>query len=189
MKKTVLTALILTGLFLASSPGIVFCSNLAGNGGFEIKAEDNLPEGWQVDIARQTKAEITLDENEKHSGNYSLKISVAPPGGRVFISLKEDAAGYITPDNTYKASFWIKSKDLDYNRFSQAPAFRLNFRPQRSRPGSVADLIAEIKGNTDWTKVTLNSPPAPQNSNRIHVDMIITKGTVWIDDIRIREAD
>ena len=190
MKKCIKTALILTGVLTAVAlPANVFCANLIENGGFESKASDTRPEGWELNISRNTEAKSAFDTAEKHSGEYSYRISVSPPGGRAVLYIDEAAAGTVTPGNVYEATFWVKAEGLDYNRFREAPAFRLNYSPERARPGGIVDLMAKLEGKSGWTQMTVQAPKAPANSNRIHIDFIVTQGTLWIDDIQVREVE
>jgi hypothetical protein len=163
-------------------------SNLVYNGGFEGPADNGQPKDWLVNISRGTEAEVSLDSVEKHSGSNSLKILVKPPGGRVIVYLDETGAAPVSPGATYEASCWIKTRSLDYNPFREAPAFRLNFGPQRLRPGKIADLINLIGKTSDWTKITM-ATAVPQGSNRLHLDFIFTNGTAWIDDIAVRKVE
>lgn len=189
MKKTIRDILILAGFIITVLPCAAYSQNLVENGGFEQIGTNNLPEGWKVNIARNTEAEVTLDENEKHAGNRSLKIYVAPPGGRVVVYIDESISGSVTPGTTYESTVWVKAENVDFNRFTQAPVVRVNYRPQRVRPGGVIDLIAKTKGTTGWLELKTDVPPALANSRRIHVDIIMTKGTLWVDDIEVRAAE
>ncbi len=190
MKKCIKTALVLTGVLTAVVlPANVFCANLIENGGFEKKASETLPEGWKLNTSRNTEAKYAFDAAEKHSGKYSYRISVPPPGGRAVLYIDEAAAGTVIPGNVYEATFWVKSENLDYNRFHEAPAFRLNYSPERARPGGIVDLMARLEGKSGWTQLSVQAPKAPQNSNRIYIDFIVTQGTLWIDDIRVRPVE
>ena len=189
MKKCIKAALVLTGAFMAFFPAKASCENLIENGGFEVKASETRPEGWKLNVSRNAQAEAAFDATEKHSGDYSYRISVEPPGGRAVLYIDEAATGTVIPGNVYEATFWIKAENLDYNRFHEAPAFRINYAPQRARPGGVIDLMAKLEGGSGWTQMTIQAPEAPVKSNRIHVDVIVTQGTLWLDDIRVRQVE
>ncbi len=176
----------LTVLIAAMLTGTAFSENLIENGDFESKGADNLPAGWKVNKSRGTEAEVVLDKEEKRSGNQSLRISVEPPGGRVFVYLDKDLSEPLTPGTPHEATFWVKTEDIDYNQYRQAPAVRMNYRPQRIKPGGVIDLIAKTKGVTDWIKFKIQTPPALKNSRHIHFDILMTRGTLWIDGIEVR---
>lgn len=189
MKKTIRGILILAAIIITALPCAAYSQNLVGNGGFEQVGTNNLPEGWKVNIARDTEAEVTLDENEKHSGSRSLKIYVAPPGGRVVVYIDESISGSVIPGTTYESTAWVKTENIDFNRFTQAPAIRINYRPQGVRPGGVIDLIAKTKGVSDWVELKTDVPPALVRSRRIHIDIIMTQGTLWVDDIEVRPVE
>ena len=188
MKKCIKAALVLAGAFMAFFPATGLCENLIENGGFEVKASETLPEGWKLNISRKARAETAFDATEKHSGDYSYRISVEPPGGRAGMYIDEAATGTVIPGNVYEATFWVKAENLDYNRFHEAPAFRINYAPQRARPGGVIDLMAKLESASGWTQMKIQAPEAPVKSNRIHIDVIVTQGTLWLDDIRVRQV-
>lgn len=187
MKNLLAAVGVLLAVLPASAPDTALCANLLYNGGFEFQADNGRPEGWQINVMRGTKAEIGFDEEEKHGETQSLRISIKPPGGRVTLYLDKGGAAAAEPGKDYEASFWIRTRNLDYNQFHEAPAFRFNFRPRRNRPGSVIDLISQLEGASGWTRLSARST-APPGSNRFHIDFILTSGTVWIDDVEIRPA-
>ncbi|NOY70333.1 MAG: hypothetical protein GXP53_12765 [Deltaproteobacteria bacterium] len=187
MKKNFIACCIAAGLIIVAAPGIGICANLVTNGGFEQKGTEKAPAGWKILISRGTKADITFDNTQKHEGTYSYRVSIAPPGGRVALYPKPGSLKNITAGKTYEASFWIKTKDLDYNRFFLAPAARFNFKPRRIGPGSTLDLMNKLKGVTGWKKLTIKAT-APAGTKKMSFNFILTKGTVWIDDIVIKEV-
>ncbi|MFP4649405.1 MAG: hypothetical protein ACLFML_00555 [Desulfobacterales bacterium] len=186
MKNSVRTAYLLTVLIVAMLPGAAYSENLIENGDFESQGADNRPEGWKVNKSRGTEAEVVLDKDEKRSGDRSLRISVEPPGGRVVVYLDDELSSPLTPGVPHEATFWVKTENIDYNQYRQAPAVRMNYRPQRIKPGGVIDLIAKTKGVTDWIKFKIQTPPALKNSRQIHFDILMTSGTLWIDAIEVR---
>ncbi|MFP4193474.1 MAG: hypothetical protein ACLFMN_03140 [Desulfobacterales bacterium] len=189
MKKGIRNILIFSGFILAALPCTAFSQNLIENGGFEQLGANNLPEGWKVNISRNAEAEVEVDENEKHSGDRSLKIFVAPPGGRVIVYMDESISGPVTPGMPHEATIWVKTENIDFNRFSQSPAIRVNYQPQRTKPGGVLSLIAKTKGVSEWMELKTDVPPALTNSRRIYIDIVMTKGTLWVDDIEVRPVE
>lgn len=187
MKKQLTVALAWMAIVLFSSAGSAAGANMLYNGGFEGPVESGQPKGWKTTINRNTTAEISLDSREKYSGQQSLKIAITPPGGRVIVYLDKAGAAPITPGSTYEASCWIRTQNLDYNRFHEAPAFRLNFRPQRIRPGKLVDLINKLQGTSGWVQISQKAT-ALENSSRIHLDFVLTSGTIWIDDVEVRRV-
>lgn len=188
MKKQLTTALAWMVIVLISSAGGAAGANMLYNGGFEGPVENGQPKGWKTTVNRNTTAEISLDSLEKHSGQQSLKVAITPPGGRVIVSLDDTGAAPVTQGQSYEASCWIKTRNLDYNRFHEAPAYRLNFRPQRIRPGKMVDLINKLQGSSGWVQISQKAT-APANSSRIHLDFVLTSGTVWIDDVSVQRAE
>lgn len=187
MKKTFITCCLAACLIVFAAPGIGKCQNLIRNGGFEQMGTGNVPVGWNLLIDRNTKADAKFDTSEKHGGTYSYKIAIAPPGGRVSLYPKPKTLKGITAGKTYEVSFWIKVKNLDYNRFFLAPAARLNFKPKRLALPPTLDLMNNMKGVTGWKNLTLKAT-APAGAKNLIFDFILTKGTVWIDDIEIRQV-
>ncbi len=188
MKHSLITVLALLAIALGPLTGIASGANLIYNGGFEGPAENGQPRYWQISTSRGTEAEAGLDSSEKHSGEQSLKISITPPGGRVIVYLDKAGASAITPGVAYEASCWIKTRNLDYNPYHEAPSFRFNFRPQRIRAGTVADLLNRLESTSDWTRLSIQAA-APEGSNQIHLDFVLTNGTVWIDDIEVKRLE
>ena len=126
MKKIATCIMFLAGFMIAVSPGFCATKNLVYNGGFENKQTEEIPSGWMVKTYRGTAAEATFDDTVKHSGNYSFKVKVKPPGGSVLLYLDKKIED-VTPGKSYKLSLWIKSNNLGYSPNFIAPAVRYNF--------------------------------------------------------------
>jgi len=186
MKKSFIVWFLAAGLLVISAPARGAVKNFIKNGGFEQIGHNNIPAGWNLIADRGTKFDATFDTTEKHSGTYSYKIIIDPPGGRVTLYPKPKSLLPISPGKTYEMSFWIKVKNLDYNSFFLAPVARLNFKPQRFDVLPTIDLMEKLKGNSEWTNLTLRAT-APKNAKHLVVDFILTKGTIWLDDIVIRK--
>ena len=184
--STVAAAVVLTGLLMVTIPG-VHADELMQYGGFEKAGPDSIPQGWKINVDRDIKNEIGLDEAMPHSGKYSYKIRIAPPGGRVIITAGENAIGKPKPGETYTLSLWINAQNLDYNQFFVAPAVRLNFLPTRLRPVPAIDLMSFMQGVNGWKELTMQVQ-APADAQEITFDIVLTKGTVWIDDISLKSG-
>ncbi len=154
--------------------------------GFDGKASGNLPEGWQTKINRGTVAEFNFDETEKHGGKASFKITIKPPGGSMTL-YKESNIKNIKPGKKYEVSLWVKAKDLGYSPNFIAPAFRYNYSPEKIIPVPTMDLMYLLKGETGWKNLTY-ATTAPANAQELSLDLVLTKGTLWIDDIQIFEV-
>ena len=186
--KRPLIILVLTGVLIAAIQSIAFGINLVENGSFEEIRADNSPAGWTWVLARNTQAEFSFDEAERIQGSHSLKITVKDNTGQVNLMPEATAMATPQPGATYELSLWIKTRDLNYNRFMVTPAVRFNFRPSRVRPTPLFNLMDDVGSTSDWNKLTMQIT-APDDAREFILDMIITKGTVWIDDVSLTRID
>lgn len=187
MKKLVTGVIFLLGFLLTVSPALGQTQNLAPNGGFEIKTTENLPEGWQTKIYRGTTANFGFDDAEKHGDSYAFMVNIDPPGGSVLF-YPEKGITNIKPGKKYQFSVWVKAKGLGYSPNFIAPAIRINYKPSRLSPVPTIDLMLEMKNQTDWKNLVLTTV-APLDAKEITVDFLLTKGTIWIDDLEITEVE
>jgi hypothetical protein len=186
MKKNIFGIILIIACLLIAYPA--FCENyrLIYEEGFEAKTSSNLPDGWQTKINRGTTAEFNFDETEKHNGKVSYKITVKPPGGSITL-FKETNIKNIKPGKKYEVSIWVKAKDLGYSPNFIAPAFRYNYTPERISPVPTLDLMYLLKGETGWKNLTY-ATTAPSSAQEITLDVVLTKGIIWIDDIQVFEV-
>jgi hypothetical protein len=168
-----------------ASPGFCEAYQLIYEEGFEKRTIDNIPEDWEFKIDPKTKPQYGFDDAEKRSGSYSYKIDIPAPGGRATFS-KINTVKKIRPGQRYEVSLWLKAKDLGYSPNFIAPAFRFNTHP-RLRPVPTMDLIFLMKGETGWKNLTLTIT-APPDASEMNLDFVLTRGTVWIDDLQIFEV-
>ncbi len=187
MKKIVAGIIFLVGFLTAVSPALCQTKNFVVNGGFETKTTENLPEGWVTKTYRGTSAEFAFNDAEKHSGSYSYMIKINPPGGSVLFYTEKEIAK-IKPGKKYQLSVWVKAKGLGYSPNFIAPAIRINYKPTRLSPVPTIDLMLDMKGENDWKNLTLTTI-APPDANELTLDFLLTKGTVWIDDVEITELE
>jgi len=186
MKKIVTGIAFLMGFLMMASPG--FCAtNIVQNGGFETKKTDTLPEGWVTKIYRGTSAEFSFDTVEKHGGKYSYMVKINPPGGSLLL-YPEKKMTDVTPGKKYELSVWVKAKGIGYSPNFIAPAIRLNYKPSRTSPMPTIDLMLEMKGEDGWKNLKLKTV-APPDAQEITLDLLLTSGNFWIDDIEITEVD
>jgi carbohydrate binding protein with CBM4/9 domain len=186
MKKIAAGIIFLAGFMIAVSPGLCKSKNLVYNGGFELKKTEELPSGWLTKIYRGTSAESSFDDVEKHSGTYSYKIKLKPPGGSALLYLDKNI-GNIKPGKSYQLTLWIKTQNIGYSPNFIAPAVRYNFAPKKVHPYPTIDLMAEMKGKNGWVQLTMTNT-APPGAKEITLDFMITKGTIWVDDVEITEV-
>lgn len=184
MKKRIILLLFALSFILCASTS-AFCQteNLAPNPGFEQRGDDTLAAGWQTKVYRGTNVEFTLDEKTRHNGDLAFKVQFIGKGGSAMLFPKEKI-DRVTPGRTYKISLWMKAQDLGYSPNFLAPAVRFNFRPTRIQPVPTIDLMAEMKGATEWKELSLTSK-APADVEEIILQILLTKGTIWIDDVSI----
>jgi len=183
MKKII--TLLFAVIFILFSQSTVLCqpNNLIANGGFEQKGAETLAEGWQTKAYRGTEVEFTLDEKVNHSGALSLKARFDENGGSAMVYPAKQITG-IKSGQTYKVSIWMKAQDLGYSPNFIAPAVRFNFRPTRIQPVPTIDLMYEMKDTLEWKELTLTST-APADAEEITLQIMLTKGTIWIDDVSV----
>jgi hypothetical protein len=187
MKKIVACIIFLVSFLIAASPALCKTKQIVPNGGFETKTTDNQPEGWITKTYRGTSAEFAFDDAEKHSDSYSYRVKVNPPGGSVLFYPEKDLTN-IKPGKQYQFSVWVKGKGLGYSPNFIAPAIRVNYKPKRLSPVPTIDLMLEMKGENNWKNLTLTTI-APPDAKEITIDFLLTKGTVWIDDVEITEIE
>jgi len=187
MKKIVTGIIFLVGFLMTVSPALCKTKNIVPNGGFETKTTENLPDGWLTKTFRGTSAEFAFNDAEKHSDSYSYMVKINEPGGSVLL-YPEKKITNIKPGKKYMLSVWIKAKGLGYSPNFIAPAIRVNYKPKRLSPVPTIDLMLEMKGQSDWKNLTLTTI-APPTAKQITLDFLLTKGTLWIDDVEITEIE
>ncbi len=184
MKRKLVTML-LVGMFLMTAHGVCLGDNLLGNGDFEIVGPDMTPDGWSVTPARNTEFTTSFDAADKMTGSYSFKINVQNPAGRVSLMPETANIGIPQPGQTYELSFWAKAEGLDISSMMVTPVVRLDFRPTRSRPSPMIDLASQTNINQGWEEVSIQAT-APDDAQRIILQLTITQGTIWLDDFSLR---
>lgn len=183
-----LTVILLTGILIATVHGICFGQNLIKNGGFEDINPDMTPVGWTISKSRNTDMEVSFDAADKISGNRSLKISVLNPAGHATLLPEKSAIGAPVPGKRYELSLWLKAENLEMSRLMVTPAVRLDFRPTRVRPIAIIDLTRDFESDTGWQQLSLEVT-APNDAEEFVFDMLLTPGTIWIDDISLTRID
>ncbi len=185
MKRGLSLAAAVLSLLLAA--GLCSAQNTDFNGGFEKKGSEKTAEGWMVKVYRDCKVETLLDGETKHSGKFSFKIDFTGKGGRVML-YPEDPVKNVQPGRTYEVSMWIKARDLDYSPNFIAPVLRFNYEPTKVRPYPIIDLMTELKGEKGWKRVS-KSCRAPSDAEELEFRIMLTNGTVWIDDVAVSRID
>lgn len=172
-------------VLLFVSTGICRMQNLVYNGGFEKQQTDAIADGWQTKTFRGAKVEMTIDHQTTHSGSSAFQANFKKPGRAMLYPDSEITS--IEPGKTYEVSLWVKARDLAYSPNFSPPVIRYNFSPTRIRPYPIIDFMIEMKGVKDWKKLSLTST-APPDAETLSFDIMLTAGTIWIDDISVTEV-
>ena len=187
MKKTLIhMALFLVVLVSLSNP--CYGGNLIQNGDFQKTGQDGRPSGWNLNIARDTLADFSYAETGKTSGGQAFKMTLHNPGGQVTLIPEQNAIRTPIPGKTYELVLQVMAENLDYNQFMGGSAIRMDFRPTRVRPTPIINLIDEFKNNTGWKELRM-AIVAPEDAERFVLDIILTKGTLWIANVTLRQIN
>ena len=163
---------------LQGPPGSVlwdggFESGVAGGGYSWL-----FPEGVQ-------KVQISLDAQEKHSGNHSLRLTF---DGKSIVS-SIDICHYVpvSPSTSYHFSAWEKTRAITTDQ-----GVRFQLRSLGTQDNSVA-VTPELHGSEPWTHIEIpwTSGKDVQEAQvclvRLLSDQLENKikGTTWVDDIAL----
>ncbi len=173
-------------IVLVPAAGFGQNGNLVKNGGFEKTSDDSMAAQWKASAARGGKVEMGLDRNAAHNGEACFKVQFSEGGGRAFVYPENDITPII-PGRTYRLSLWIKTRNLGYSPNFTAPCVQFNFRPSQVSPYPVIDLMSAIERKGEWEEISLTST-APSDARALTLKILLTKGTVWIDDVSITPA-
>lgn len=187
MKRRLITMLLM-GMLIVAIQGVCYGQNLLENGDFEEVGLDLAPAGWSLTPSRDTEVEFSYDENDKVSGSHAFKINIQNPAGRVTLMPEYASIASPEPGQTYELSFWIKAENLDVNSMMVTPVVRLNFKPTRTRPTPMLDLVADIDKDGQWQELSLQAT-APDDAEHLILHIQLTQGTVWLDDITIEPVE
>ncbi len=169
------------------SSALCRADNLVYNGGFEKSSDDAIADGWGTMISRGTTAEIALDNEITHSGAAAFRIRFEGEGGRAMLFPEKDITD-VTPGQTYEVSFWAKTRNLGYSPNFIAPSLQFNFSPKRISPYPVIDMMSQITHKGEWERLS-QTATAPPGSEKLTFKIILTRGTIWIDDIVIQAVE
>lgn len=157
------------------------------NASFEkiLNSEDKSRFTWQV--ARNIpKIEIATDQNVKHSGNRSLRVTFRGFDRPELNNLSQIVV--IAPQKKYRLRFWLRTENL---KSAGTPLLDIisandNKPIARSQPFQT--------GSNDWQEITLDFT-TPENCNAIVVRTIRqycgencpVTGTFWYDDFELQK--
>ncbi len=166
--------------------------NLAPNPGFETGETGKLPEGWRWGV-KPNNSQAGIDTTQHLSGKQSLKI--------VGDGTVKDSSGQTLVVN-------FNSQDLPMKP-GQAYQLAASFRADEPTSCAIMPQAYEagkyfwarhtaVKAGPEWKRVECTFRfPAPGDSDYregmskicIRIDMSQGTGTVWVDDVELREAD
>ena len=99
----------------------------------------------------------------------------------------------IIPDETYDASAWIKTQDLErtgaWVEFIWLKVTGASGTPNRNKIIRV-DTLGPVAGSTDWTQIKLTGLNAPDGAVAVRVNLWMERerdgsGMAWFDDIAL----
>jgi hypothetical protein len=182
--KTSLTPVLTFLLFLCIS-----CNpkpaNLIQNPGFETGEGAN-PEGWKrLSRGEKTNFNAGTDKSDFHSGNASYRISriwswTSEPG----ISTADPVP--LDPQKRYLLSFWFKTGGID--EYPQALHSRFVVRSATTPP---VTYRKKIYNSDEWQQQFILLDRMPEDALNVSIEFntdIMTKGSIWLDDISFTEA-
>ena len=150
--------------------------------------------GWGVWYSDDRKAVMTrypylADAAVAHGGKQSLKIIAPDENGCAFVSRSSTA---MKPGARYEVSYWFRKTDeLDERTFH----VRFNFRPSDKAKADWKSKSAEVlptqrKTEGDW-RYRMGAVRVPKDAGSpvsLGLYLKAARGTIWIDDVRVREV-
>lgn len=152
--------------------------NLVNNAGFE----SSLSGTWNfwVNAGTGCTATLTRDTADKVQGSASARISITQASGVDWhIELNQTHRTFVK-DTPYQLSFWAKSSIARY----------ITVGTQKQSPDwDNFGLSEQVMLTTDWQKYTVSfTANASTTESRLQFMVGQSVGTVWIDDIVLRQA-
>jgi len=152
--------------------------NLAANPGFEAKAANGLPEGWNGPTPVYTHATDPV-----HSGQGALRF------------VNPDASAYrlcnqllpLKPGRMYEFSVWVKCEDIVGADSGATICLEWYTADDKYLGGAYP---SGIKGTQDWTKVRGLSGLVPENAAKCRVVCYVRQrmtGQAWWDDVEVKQ--
>lgn len=154
------------------------------NGSFEI-VQSGLPVNWYFHYPplKNKDTEVSLDQTAAVAGKQSLKFVVHRVGaGRGWRSPGLFQVMPAKSKRTYKATFWLK------NQGSEVLVVIRSEKPKMAPPVQRRVLGDEETGTNTWRQFEYVYT-VPEDYDNIRFELGIVKpGALWIDDVRIEEA-
>src|SRR4051812_41450343 len=121
--------------------------SLVTNESFETVGENNLPKDWRTITTWGTKGKFALDQQEKHSGQRSMRI-ISEASSQNYL-----ASGPIpvSPGETFSCSGWVKTKDVKTGENGKVQIQGVLAREDGNDEGvTIASLKLDADGSTEW---------------------------------------
>ena len=132
----------------------------------------------------------SIVDNQSHSGESSQRMLASRRLKRL---VSQEVS--IIPGETYDASAWIKTQDLDRTgacvEFIWLKVAGASGTPHRSKIIKV-NTLGPIAGSNDWTQISLTGLTAPESAVAVRVNLWMERerggsGMAWFDDIALLE--
>jgi CHAT domain-containing protein len=125
--------------------------------------------------SKTCKSYAKTDSQIKHQGQSSLRITnFTPPGAHLFGTTSQRIRG-IKPNTLYELSVWAKAQDIEPNAVQFVMDAGWHIRP-----------LALPGGTYGWRPFTVQFNSGDLNFVDLRV-LILNTGTVWLDQISLRE--
>ncbi len=160
--------------------------SLVWDGGFESGVFDG---GFSWFLSRDSaNPQVSLDSQEKHSGNRSLRLLFNGKSNVNFIGVCHYVA--VQPSTAYRFSVWVRTQSLTTD---QGVRFHLrSFGPQ----GTSAVVTSDVHGSQPWTRIEM---PWSTGKDVQEAQVCLARlasgepgnkiqGTAWVDDLALIPA-
>jgi hypothetical protein len=167
-------------------------TNLAPNPGFEEGEAGQLPTGWKWGVRPNDSAAV-LDREIKHAGQQSLRIegrgtTTDTSGQRLVVNFNSNNLE-LKPGQTYQLSGWFRAETetsaaimpmaYEAGKFFWAKGVSVKATPEWKRFEGTFRFPAP--GDHDWRE--------GMKQACIRIDISQGTGTVWVDEVELREAE
>jgi len=160
----------------------IFAQSILYNGDFEVlNSEDpSMPDGWWVEYCNTPQfTTISIDDQVKHSGNYSFKFTtIAGKTSEDCVVMPSVDPDTMYMNGLYKISFWTKTEGAEDFVWSNMDVLW-------------AGWIEGVGAPSDWTYIEAIYPykgglePAHFLSLWFNADSCGQAGSAWFDDVAV----
>jgi len=170
-------------LSCSSLEAIPLGENLLPNGNMEIdKDENGFPDEWGI-MGKTGEADAIWDSSVARSGRYSIKLNLFNDKSNVSIVTWIK----VKPNTSYRMSAWFKVPEGQQETIVEFLV--KGFTEDRSK-GRGWEPIPQCLPGKDWTKM-IRIIDTHEEVAWLRISAIFRKqkGTCWIDDVRLEEAE